>query len=111
MRVIHIRKQFLDQVKAGRKTLEVRVGYPNMLSIQPHQHIKMVSGTEEQVVSVNDVRKYTSHAEMLKVEDYRKIAPDVTSDAELLRLLQEVYPPQKEKLGVVVLDIEPIAQT
>ena len=98
-------------MKAGRKTLEVRVAYPSILSIQPGQCMRMVSGTEEQVVRVKDVRKYTSHAEMLRVEDYAKIAPDVASEADLMRLLQEVYPPEKEKLGVVVLDIEPVTQS
>jgi ASC-1-like (ASCH) protein len=111
VRVLRIKKQFLDQVKAGKKTLEVRVGYPNILSIQSGLCMKMLSGTDEQVVRVNDVRKYSSHAEMLSAEDYVKIAPDVTSEADLMRLLQEVYPPEKEKLGVVILDIEPATES
>ena len=50
MRVLRIKKQFLDQVKAGKKTLEVRVGYPNILSIQSGLCMKMLLGTDEQVV-------------------------------------------------------------
>jgi ASC-1-like (ASCH) protein len=111
VRVIRIKKRFLDQVKAGRKTLELRVGYPNILSIQPGQCMRMLSGTEEQVVTVNDVRKYTSHAAMFGAEDCTRIVPDVTSRTDMMRLLQKVYPPDKKKLGVVILDIEAVTQS
>jgi len=111
MRMMRVKKQFLQQIKAGKKTLEVRVGYSNILNIQPGERIRMASRTEEQVVRVNDVRKYRSHAEMLEAEDYAKIAPHMASKEALIALLQEIYPPKRQKLGIIVLDIEPMSKS
>jgi hypothetical protein len=43
---------------------------------------------------------------MLKIEEGDKIAPD--HQGSVLDLLREIYPPNKEQLGVVVLEIEPV---
>lgn len=105
MRMMRLTKQFLAQVRAGRKTLEVRVGYPGLRSIRPGDRIRMVSGKEEQVVRVEDVREYESHEEMLEAEDHARIAPHIPSRQGVLELLQQIYPPEKAGIGIVVLEI------
>jgi len=41
---------------------------------------------------------------MLSNEESSLIAPDL-SKPEVLNILKEIYPPSREKLGVIVLDI------
>jgi hypothetical protein len=43
---------------------------------------------------------------MLKNEDPAEIAPDL-SPVELLSTLRSLYPPEKEAIGVIALQIEP----
>ncbi len=42
---------------------------------------------------------------MLKKEPFGKITPDVSSEAELLDLLKRIYPPNKEVLGIIALEL------
>lgn len=104
MRTMRLKQHFLDYVRQGRKTLEVRVGYDQIKTIQPGEKIRFLSLTEALDVSVIAVRRYGSFKEMLVVEPADKILPDVPQE-EAFRRLQEIYPPSKERLGVIVLEI------
>jgi ASC-1-like (ASCH) protein len=104
--MIRLKKEFFRQITSGRKTLEVRVAQRNLRSIQPGDMIRFVSGKEEQIVSVQAVRRYASHIQMIEAEDHTKIAPHLASQDELLAVLQQMYPPEKEQLGVIVLQIK-----
>ena len=106
MRQIRVKQNFLRQIKDGEKTLEVRVGYDNIKTIQPGERIRLASGKEEQVIRIRDVRYYRSFDEMLANEEASRIASGLSREA-VRSLLKEIYPESKEKLGVVVLDIHP----
>jgi ASC-1-like (ASCH) protein len=56
---------------------------------------------------VRDIRKYHTFREALAKENPKHIAPD--HHGSVLDLLQKIYPPDRERLGVVVLEIEPAA--
>ncbi len=105
MRLMRVKQSFLDLIRQGKKTLEVRVGYDSIKTIQPGERIKLASRTETQIIRVRDVRRYATFDEMIAVEDAGQIAPGLPRQ-EVLRLLNEIYPSDREKLGVVVLDIE-----
>jgi ASC-1-like (ASCH) protein len=107
MRTMRIRKPYLDQIRDGRKTLEVRVGYPGILKIGAGEAVEMIAGDERVVVRVKEVRRYGSFEEMLAAEPAGRIAPEIASREELLRAIREIYPPDRERLGVVVLDVRP----
>ena len=107
MRIMRLKQRFLDQVRKGEKTLEVRVGYPQIKSVRVGEQIRFMSRTETQDVWVKDVREYGSFQDMLTREKGERIVPDLRPD-ELLKLLQEIYPASKERLGVIVLEIEPV---
>lgn len=108
MRTMRVKQRFLKAIVDRRKTLEVRVGYGSIKTIQPGEEIRLVSQTESRVVHVKDVRQYATFDEMLRVEDPGRIAPDVPREA-VGQLLKEIYPPDRERLGVFVLDIQPTA--
>jgi ASC-1-like (ASCH) protein/RimJ/RimL family protein N-acetyltransferase len=104
MRLLRVKKSFIDLVKAGKKRLEVRVGYSNIKSIQRGERIKFASRVQELIIRVVDIRKYKTFDEMGEYEDTSLIA-DLHSKEEVLSLLKEIYPKEKEKLGVIVLEI------
>lgn len=106
MRSMRVKQRFLDQIEASRKTLEVRVAYANIRTIQPGELIRLESASAKKVIRVNEVRNYQNFDQMLEVEDPGRIVPDM-SRSEVLDLLKVIYPPEKERLGVVVLDIAP----
>ncbi|NOT49320.1 MAG: GNAT family N-acetyltransferase [Acidobacteria bacterium] len=106
MRQMRIKKTFLDLIRKGEKTLEVRVGYNNIRSITDGELIRLTTFHENQVIKVNQVRKYDSFAAMMEEEDFDRIAPG-RSEEDVFSLLKDIYPPEKESLGVIVLDISP----
>jgi ASC-1-like (ASCH) protein len=106
-RLMWIKRRFLDLIISGEKTLEVRVIYPNLRSIQKGEFINL---NNEATICVKDIRKYSSFKEMLDNEEASRIIPGSNSD-QLLNLLRNLYPPHKEKLGVLVLEIEPVKRS
>jgi len=106
MRMMRVKQKYLDFIKSGVKDLEVRVAYPQISTITPGEQILFCSRNDKQVVTVTDVRRYPSFKEALSAESGSRIVPGVESE-EVLRVLQEIYPADREKLGVVVLQVQP----
>jgi ASC-1-like (ASCH) protein len=106
MRLMRVKHSFLDAIKRREKTLEVRVAYESIRSIERGERIRMTSRSESEVIRVKDIRRYATFDAMLVSESAERIAPGAAK-GDVLRLLREIYPPDKEKLGVVVLEIEP----
>lgn len=104
MRTIRIKRRFYDLIKSGKKTLEVRVGYDIINCIHVGERIRLVTHTGSFDVKVVDIRRYSTFAEMLSVEPWKRIDPDSKSKDEVLSLFKQIYPAHKEKLGVVVLE-------
>ncbi len=105
LRTVRVKNNYLDFIRAGRKTLEVRVGYDNIKAIKPNDLLHLTSYANEQLVRVVDVRTYYTFDDMLRHEEADQIVPGLTA-SEVLSLLREIYPPRREKLGIVVLEIE-----
>jgi ASC-1-like (ASCH) protein len=103
---IRIKSEYLEMIRDRTKSLEIRVGYPNILSIRTSDQILFISGSDRQTAAVTDVRRYETFSQMLVHEDFKKIVPGL-SKAEVLAILQQIYPPDKEALGVVALDVFP----
>ncbi len=105
MRTMRVKRRFFDLIHSGKKTLEVRVGYDSINRIQAGEHIRLVTHTGSFDVRVSAVRRYQTFEEMLKTEPYERIAPDARSHAEVLSLFKQIYSADKEKLGVIVLEL------
>jgi ASC-1-like (ASCH) protein len=101
---MRIKQRFFDLIKMGKKPLEVRVGYGSINRIQVGEHISLETHIGRLEVKVVDVRRYRTFEEMLKKEQWRLISPDSMSSEEVLSLLKRIYPQDKERLGVVVLE-------
>ena len=66
MRSIRTKQCYLDLIKQGSKTIEVRVSYPTLKGIQPGERIKFTSRTEEVITRIKDVRKYETFDDMAR---------------------------------------------
>lgn len=105
MRSIRTKKTYLDAIKNGEKTLEIRVSYENIKNIQLGDRIKFCSHADTVVTHVNDIRKYPTFKSMLEYENPSRIIPK-KDKSEILKILQDIYQPKLEELGVIVLDIQ-----
>jgi len=103
-RLMWIKRRFFDLILSGEKTLEVRVLYPNLRSIRQGE---LVNLNNQATIRVKDVRKYSTFEEMLSKEEASRIVPGSNRE-ELLGLLKSLYPPHKEQMGVLVLEVEPV---
>ncbi len=107
MKTITIRQEYLEMIREGKKSLEIRVGYPNILLIGGGDHILFMSGPDRHTIIVRDVRRYNTFDEMIEHEDFKRIIPGLSKE-EVLKTLKQIYPPEKESLGVIVIEVQPV---
>jgi len=103
-KTLWIKEQYLAQILNGRKTIEVRVGYSNINRLQVGDQL-LLNNVHRFVI--RRIGRYSSFEELLAHENSGAIAPDLAVD-ELLDNIGHIYPPEKEALGVVALEIEPL---
>jgi HAD superfamily hydrolase (TIGR01662 family) len=96
-----VREPYLSQILSGRKTVEVRVGYDNIRRLHPGDRLNL---NDEHTVTIRRTAHYTDFDELLAHEDPTAIAPDIPP-GELLDAIRQIYPPDKEALGAVALEV------
>jgi ASC-1-like (ASCH) protein len=64
-------------------------------------------GTCEHAYGVVEVNRYPSFDALLGGEDLARIAPEHPEPDSLMRVLREIYPPEKEALGVLAIHVKP----
>ena len=102
-KTLWIRDEYLALILEGRKTVEVRVAYANIARLAPGDRL-LLNGSHPFVI--RRIGRYADFDELLRNEDPTSIAPDLSPDA-LLPALRALYPPDRESLGAVALQIEP----
>lgn len=102
-KTLWIKDEYMQLILAGRKTIEVRVGYDNVRRLQAGDRLLL---NDQHPFVIRRIGRYASFEELLAREDAAAIAPGVAPE-ELLAAMRAIYPPQKESLGVVALEIEP----
>jgi len=102
-KTLWIKDEYLRLILAGRKTIEVRVGYSNITRLQVGDRLSL---NDQHPFVIRRIGRYANFEELLAHEEAASIAPDVVPD-QLLEKLRAIYPLAKEALGVVVLEIEP----
>ncbi len=100
-KILWVREPFLSQILSGRKTVEVRVGYDSIRRLQPGDRLKL---NDRHLVTIRRIGRYADFEELLAHEDPAAIAPDQPS-GELLDAIREIYPPEKEALGAIALEV------
>ncbi|XMB33788.1 ASCH domain-containing protein [Candidatus Saccharibacteria bacterium oral taxon 955] len=106
MHKMRIKRLYYDAIMSGLKTLEVRVGYNSIKRLKAGELLQLETGHASGVVRIKSIRIYDNFADMLAIEPWRQVVPQAKSKEEALCLLQNIYPPYKERLGVHVIEIE-----
>ncbi len=102
---LNIRKPYFDLIASGAKTIEVRVGYPKIRKIATGDTLRIACGDDTLTRRVAEVNEYESFKAMLDAEDSAAIGgPDMTHD-QLVTAIRDIYPPEKEALGVFALHL------
>ena len=102
-----IYKRYYDLIANGSKTIEVRVAYTSMQRIKPGDHIRFTCRGESTLTRVLRVARYTSFDDMFDHEAADAINPTVGRD-EQLQAIRGIFPPEKEALGCLAIEIEKI---
>jgi HAD superfamily hydrolase (TIGR01509 family) len=101
VKTLWLRQPYLDQILAGDKTVEVRVGYDNIRRLQPGDRLHL---NGRHLAEIRRVAHYDDFEALVAAEDADAIAPGLAPD-ELLQALRNLYGPKKEALGAVALEV------
>jgi ASC-1-like (ASCH) protein len=100
-----IYKRYFDLIATGRKTTEIRVNDSSRKKIAEGALIRFRCRDEEILTRVTRIARYTSFEEMFDHEPIASVNPTATR-AEQLANIRQIYPPEREALGVVAIGIE-----
>ncbi len=102
-KTLWIKDESLQQILAGDKTIEVRVAYSNLHRLQVGDCLRL---NDQYPFVITRIGRYTNFEELLAHENPAAIAPELPPD-QLLAALRAIYPPDKEALSVIALEIAP----
>jgi len=105
IRPLRTRKEYFDLIRSGKKTSEVRVGYEHIKTIKKGERIRFFSHCEFVDCIVSGIRKYSTLEDLLNNEEPSKIIPGLQKE-EILKRLRDIYPPELERLGLILFEIE-----
>lgn len=102
--VWRVKKEYFRQLKSGRKKLEIRVGYSQIKKVKQGDVITFENyGPNE--FDVIRVSVYDSFKRMLEIEGVDNVLPGMTFNGAL-RTLCDIYPKDRESLGVYVFELK-----
>jgi ASC-1-like (ASCH) protein len=100
-----IYKRYFDLIAQGRKSTEIRVNDSSRKKIKEGSLIRFRCQGDQVLTRVTKVARYTSFEEMFDHEAVASVNPTATRDEQLANIRQ-IYPPEREALGVVAIGIE-----
>jgi len=100
-----IYKRYFDLIATGRKTTEIRVNDSSRRKIKKGSLIRFRCQGDQVLTHVTKVARYTNFEEMFNHESVASVNPLATRDDQLATIRQ-IYPPEREALGVVAIGIE-----
>jgi Uncharacterized conserved protein len=100
-------RRYFDLVAAGSKSIEVRVRYPRLADMVAGDVIRFrIKGTDETCdVLVKRVTTYPDFEALLDGEGPTKVNPVASREGQLANI-RAIYPPEKEALGALAIEIE-----
>ena len=105
-RPMRIYRKYFDMIASGEKTIEIRVAYSSLARLRPGSLLRFESGPGQQCLTrVKRIARYADFPQLLAAEDVRQINPHASKEQQL-EDLRRIFPPEKEKLGAVAIEIE-----
>ncbi|MBL1095790.1 ASCH domain-containing protein [Streptomyces coffeae] len=104
---LNLFRQYFGLVVAGKKTIEVRVKYPHLADLAAGDIIRFrIKGTDDSCeVKVKRVTEYPEFEALLDGEGPANVNPTATRDQQLANI-RAIYPPEKEALGALAIEIQ-----
>jgi ASC-1-like (ASCH) protein len=99
--------RYYDLIASGGKTIEVRVAYTSMLRIKPDDQIRFTCRSGHTRTRVKRVTRYDTFDDMFDHERAEAINPTAGREEQLMAI-REIFPPEKEALGVLAIEIEKV---
>jgi len=96
VKTLWIRDQYLQQILAGLKTVEVRVAYPSIARLRAGDLLLL---NDCYRYRIRRAATYPGCETLLADEDPAAIAPGLPS-GHLLAALREIYTPEREALSI-----------
>ena len=101
-------KAFIQpHIASGRKDIEVRVADSKRRQIEVGDTIIFRVSFSDYGRRVKAIRTYTSFEALLEAESPSRIMPNWSTEGILLKL-RELFPPDKEALGVLAIELETV---
>ncbi|MFG2228360.1 ASCH domain-containing protein [Streptomyces sp. NPDC048644] len=105
-----MRRPYFDLIATGAKTIEVRVGYAKICKVAVGDSLRFTSSDGSLFTRITAVKEYKSFDEMLDAEDNTGIGEAGMTRDQLLAACRDIYPPEKEALGVFALHLAPLPE-
>lgn len=100
-----IYKRYFDLIATGRKTTEIRVNDSSRKKIKEGSLIRFRCQSDQVLTRVTRVTRYANFDDMFAHESVASVNPLATREEQLANIRQ-IYPPEREALGVVAIGIE-----
>ncbi|MGH3671482.1 MAG: ASCH domain-containing protein, partial [Pseudonocardiaceae bacterium] len=100
-----IYKRYFDLIASGRKTTEIRVNDSSRQKIKEGSLIRFRCQGEGVLTRVTRIARYATFDDMFDHETVASVNPLATREEQLANIRQ-IYPPDREALGVVAIGIE-----
>lgn len=100
-----IYKRYFDLIAAGKKTTEIRVNDSSRARLKEGDLLRFKCRDEEVLTRIARIARYPGFDEMFEHEPISSVNPSASKDDQL-RNIREIYPPEREALGVVAIGIE-----
>jgi ASC-1-like (ASCH) protein len=104
-----IYKRYFDLITSGVKTTEIRVNDSSRKRLKEGDLLRFKCRDEDVLTRITRIARYTDFEEMFDHEPPSSVNPTASRDDQL-RNIREIYPPEREALGVVAIGIELIQE-
>jgi ASC-1-like (ASCH) protein len=91
-------------LKSAWPTPQTQWGYSNIARLETGDVLLL---NDQYAYVITAVRRYPDFEAMVAAENLAAVAPDLPDRKSLLAACRAIYPPEKEALGVVALQIAP----
>jgi ASC-1-like (ASCH) protein len=99
-----IYKRYFDLIAQGKKTTEIRVNDSSRRKIKEGSLIRFRCQGDEVLTRVTRLARYVSFEDMFDHESVASVNP-LASREDQLANIRQIYPPEREALGVVAIGI------
>jgi ASC-1-like (ASCH) protein len=100
-----IYKRYFDLIATGRKTTEIRVNDSSRKKIRKGSLIRFRCQRDQVLTRVTRIARYATFDDMFDHESATSVNPLATREEQLANIRQ-IYPPEREALGVIAIGIE-----